>query len=88
MLLGCFVNKQHEFQQYQKKHDEMCKCVFLLATVCFRLKIKDNTKLVQKKPSESLTKTMMKQIYKIDRYSESEGGGAHNDDSGQVRRVA
>lgn len=59
-----------------------------MATVCFQLKIKDNTKVVQKKPSESLKKTMMKQIYKIDWYSELEGGGAHNDDSGQVRRVA
>lgn len=66
----------------------MCKCWFLLAIIYFQLKIKDDTKVVQKKPSDSLTKTMMKQIYKIDQCSELEGGGVHNDDSGQVRRVA
>lgn len=55
--------------------------------VYFQLNIKDNTKVVQKKPSESLTKAMAKEIYKIDQCSELEGGGVHNDDSGQVRKV-
>lgn len=55
--------------------------------VYFQLNIKDNTKAVQKKPSESLTKAMAKEIYKIDQCSELEVGGVHNDDSGQVRKV-